>query len=115
MYLLDINKNILAQRKMVNGKVYFELKNPYYLPKDVNTTFYVVVEFNDINSVNQTNKRIKLKLLKNDGTFRTLVVSTDNGSETNYWVSSSFNANTYFIRKAKPIFSSVYTRTSLKL
>jgi len=100
LYLLNRNQEVLAEWKMVNWIVYFELKSPYLLIKDFNTTFYVAVELNEVLNENQTNKRIKLSIIPEYSTFKTKLISNVNGNESTYYVSSSFNSNTYYIRKS---------------
>ena len=115
LYLINRNREILAEWKLVNWVVYFDLKKTYLLKRDFNTSFYVAVELNNISDVNQTNKRIKFSILKDYSTFKTLVISNINGFETDYYISSSFNSNTYYIRKSKPIIENISYRWKLNV
>ena len=111
-YLLSSTGAVLWKTKIVNGILFFSLKKPVNLIKDWNNSFYVLVELNDINSLNQTNKKIKLKLLKKYNTFETKIITKVNWNPA-YWLNNTFNSHTYFIRKSKPIFKNVYRRWRL--
>jgi len=113
-YFIDDDKNILAEWNFVNGVVYFQLKSPKLLTKDISTRFYVVVSLNTINSLQNTNKKIKLWMLKTYNSFDTKIVSVDNGNDTNFYV-TNFYPDTYFIRKAKLIVKSENIRKKLYL
>ena len=112
-YLISLTGAILAKNNFTNWYIYFELKKPIRLIKDIYTPFYIAVSLNEP-TWNTTNKPIKLQLAKNYNTLKTTIISADNGNEIWNWYWHDFASHSYLIRNSKLLLKNYYTRRNLR-
>ncbi len=114
LYFVSFTWEVLAKTKLVNGIAYFNFNNPINLLRNWNNTFYIFATLNPIFSENQTNKRLKFTLVNSINGFDTEIITKANWNPARF-INSTFNANTYYFRKSKPILTSTYKYWRLRV
>ena len=113
-YLVSMTWQILQSTNFSNWYAYFPLKKPFQLLANVNTPFYIAISLNNPEN-NNTNKKIKLIIEKENNWLKTQVVSAINWEELKWLITSSFASYNYLIRKSKIIISNYLNNPTLKV